>query len=992
MPPPTRPPSNRQASGGWSLESLLDAENTNGQSAALSHDELTRVIRSQLPHVERGGRRPSEHHEMDSLSEDVRLLGSLLGLVIREHSGVEFYRSVEELRQVAKLARLEPGGPNWRALADIINHALEGKTAEQSLAWLADWASAFQIFLALCKLAEVVHHQRRVRPLDRSLDELSSHADSQGLDAVSSPGIRLVATAHPTKILRHRILAHQTEIYELLKQLRDPSTTTVLQQVELLQRLAEKIEVLWATQVSRGEKPKPSDDIDHTITFFSRTIYETLARFHRDLERGYRYRTRRPLPDPLTPRITLGSWVGSDCANNPDTSPEVFAEALTKQHRAVLGKYAEDLLRLAPRFSHAAFRAPLSDELARSIDDDLSELTTSGAKLGPLLRHRKREPYRLKLELMAARLQETMRAPVLDSSTGRVGFVYAHVDELLKDLDLVDENLKLAGYHRSRELDLDLVRRKVCLYGFHAASMDIKELGSVILDAGCAVLEESRINTANATPTVLAELFTLELLKTDEQLIGPLFSEFDPLPGAFASRSDVRRLFSMLNIARRARATLGTDAVANLIVTQTKSHTELLAALLLLKAQGLLEPQMGSANLHVVPLFETIQDLQGAHDTMRALFSNPAYQKWCQACGQHQTVMLGYSDSSKDGGYFSSNWEIYRAQELLLRVAKDRQIELRFFHGRGGSIGRGGGPTHRAIMALPRGATRHGQDLTEQGEVLARHYAIPDEARAHFTNLITAQWKKRASDSEEEPAHFRSTAEQLASLSMESYRSLIRHPDFISYFEQITPREVELLKLGAPSEPRVMARSIEDLNSITWVFRWVQSRQMVPAWYGFGTAVEALVERSADPKATVLELKDMYQRWPFFQTVVSNCETAMRHTDLDIARYYAHSLAAGEEAAEGILRMIRHEYHTTLRELERITGHALLARQEDANLEQSIALKEPYLDPLNYIQVRLLRDYRQRLAEQAPQDELELYERAIVSSIEGIATGLGTTG
>jgi phosphoenolpyruvate carboxylase len=502
----------------------------------------------------------------------------------------------------------------------------------------------------------------------------------------------------------------------------------------------------------------------------------------------------------------------------------------------------------------------------------------------------------------------------------------------------------------------------------------------------------SRISTAGVGESVLIELFTQQILKDDPQSIAPLFSEFDPLPGEFNSRADVRRLFSMLNIARRAQVALGTEAVANLIVTQVKSCSELLAAVLLLKVQGFFDPFAGTTSLHVIPLFETIVALQGAPETMRAALANPAYQRYVEAASRKQTVMLGYSDSSKDGGYFCSNWEIYRAQELLLDVAKERSVQLRFFHGRGGSIGRGGGPTHRAIMALPAGALQHGQDLTEQGEVLARHYAIADEAVSHFTNLIVAQWTKRSAEQGVEPSHFRAHAEQLAVLSMDSYRALVRHPDFISYFEQITPREVELVKLGSPHEERKLARSVDDLNSISWVFRWVQSRQMIPAWYGFGAALEALVERSNDPKATVLELKDMYQRWPFFQSVIDNCATALRHTDLDIARYYAHSLASGAEAAEGILRMIRNEYHTTLRELERITGHGLLARAEDENLEQSISLKEPYLDPLNYIQVRLLCDYRRRLAERAPQDELELYERAIVSSIEGIATGLGTTG
>jgi phosphoenolpyruvate carboxylase len=372
-------------------------------------------------------------------------------------------------------------------------------------------------------------------------------------------------------------------------------------------------------------------------------------------------------------------------------------------------------------------------------------------------------------------------------------------------------------------------------------------------------------------------------------------------------------------------------------------------------------------------------------------FENPAYANLLNASGRHQTVMLGYSDSSKDGGYFSSNWEIYRCQMRLLELAKKYDVKLRFFHGRGGSIGRGGGPTHRAIMALPRSATQYGQSLTEQGEVLARHYAIADDARAHFTNLIGAHWDKRLSEHADEPDSWHQISSKLAELSQQSYRALIRHPDFIDYFDQVTPKEVELVKLGSRPAQRTLPRSVDDLRSIPWVFRWVQSRQMVPAWYGVGSALETLLEESQDNEATAAELRAMYERWPFFRSVVSNCETALRHTDLDIARYYVENLAT-QDSAESILASIRAEYEKTLAQLERLSGHSLLAREEDQNLEHSISLKEAYLDPLNYIQVRLLRDYRKRLDEDAPVQELELYERAIVSSIEGIATGLGTTG
>ncbi len=968
------------------------------QAKALSHERLTQAIRAQLPSVDRARRAASAPsadppNASDLLGEDVRLLGSLLGLVIREHAGDDFYRSVEELRQVAKLARQEPGGPNWKELADIIDRALQDKSAAEAVAWLGDWASAFQTFLALCKLAEGVHHQSRVRTIDRVLAEFGNEHGADRLPEVAHPGLRLVATAHPTKILRHRILSHQREIYELLKQLRDPRTETLLQQVDLLQRLAEKIEVLWATQFSRGEKPKLSDDIDHTITFFSRTIYETLAAFHRDLERSYRYRCGRSLPNPETPRVALGSWVGSDMANNPDTTPEVFTEALGKQHHAVLRRYAADLKELAPRFSHAAFRAPLSPELERSIDADMEDIATTGAELAPLLRRRKTEPYRLKLTLMARRLEATITAPLLDSSAARPTFCYHSADKLVQDIDLVDKSLERDGYHRSRGLDLEHFRRKVRLYGFHGASMDLREHSRIVTKAARAVLEESRTETQGLDDETLGRLFTDRVLDKNEQF-APLFAEFDPLPPGF-QEPEVRRLFSMLNIARRAQTTLGSDAVRNLVVTMSSDPMQLVAGLLLLKAQGLFELDESGApsrTLELVPLFETIGDLQAAPEIMAKAFQNPAYQQQLTACDRYQTVMLGYSDSSKDGGYFSSNWEIYRAQMRLLEVAKEHDVKLRFFYGRGGSIGRGGGPTHRAIMALPAGASEHEQALTEQGEVLARHYALADDAIAHFTNLIGAQWSKRLLEGRNEQPHWYEIAKRLGELSQESYRTMIHHPNFITYFEQVTPKEVELVKIGSRPQQREMPERVEDLRAIPWVFRWVQSRQMVPAWYGFGSAIEALVQSSEDPKATVLQLKEMYEHWPFFQSVVSNCETALRHTDLDIARYYVHGLASDVESAEKILKLIRNEYHTTVRELEAITGHTLLAREEDRNLEHSIGLKEPYLDPLNYIQVELLRDYRKRVAENASQELLELYERAIVSSIEGIATGLGTTG
>jgi phosphoenolpyruvate carboxylase len=968
----------------------------------LSHAEITQAIRSRLPLVgpEHGPGRRTTDASAEQVADDVRLLGSLLGLVILEHAGESFYRSVEELRQAARLARHEPGGPNWAELAHIIDRALDGKSSEQALSWLGDWAGAFHILLQLCKVVDAVHHQRRGRSLDAALFALSKNHDEASLAKVSLVGVRLVATAHPTKILRHRIIAHQGEIYGLLKQLRSPGLANPFQQIDLLQRIAEKIEVLWATQFSRGEKPKASDDIDHTLTFFSRTVYESLAEFHRELDRLYRYRTGKTLPEHRQARVTLGSWVGSDMANNQTITPEVFAEALRKQHHAVLLKYAEDLHHIAPRFSHADYRAPLAEPLRESLDRDLEEMASSGRDIGPLLRYRRREPYRLKIMLMAERLEHTLDAPVLDASSARPTFSYANVEALRADLDLLNESLAATGYHRSRLQELDLFARKLSLFGFHVASMDLRETAQIVGRAGLAVLEQLRVPTRDADATQLEEHHTREILQVGDGLIAPLFSEFDPLPEGFEQDNEVRRMFSMLNVARRAQSALGRGSVMSLVLTATETPVQVLSALLILKAQGLFSIDgRGRVDslLDIIPLFERIDDLRNGPTILRGLFANRAYRKHLGARDNQQVVMLGYSDSSKDGGYFASNWELYRAQEAILAIGNEHGIAIRFFHGRGGSIGRGGGPTQRAMMALPEGSTDHGQDITEQGEVLARHYAVPDDAMAHFANVVCSLWAKRLSEPSPTRPEWAVIADRLGQLSFERYRRLVEEPEFVRYFDDVTPREVELVKIGyrqpGEAEPK---KSVDEIRAIPWVFRWVQSRQMVPAWYGFGTAldqhVRELVGRGSTPEAAWKTVATLYVEWPFFHSMVANCETALRHTDLNISGYYARTLAADVTAALRISEMIAEEYRTTVTALARITGHALLGRPEDQHLEQSISLKEPYLDPLNYIQVRLLKDYRKRVAAGASAEEIELYERAIVSSIEGIATGLGTTG
>jgi phosphoenolpyruvate carboxylase len=435
----------------------------------------------------------------------------------------------------------------------------------------------------------------------------------------------------------------------------------------------------------------------------------------------------------------------------------------------------------------------------------------------------------------------------------------------------------------------------------------------------------------------------------------------------------------------------------------THQPADVLSALYLMKIARLFYPDVGGefhSHLNIVPLFETIESLDHATATLEALFTNPAYQVQLNCRNRQQLVLLGYSDSNKDGGFFTSNWLLYEAQERILEVGRKHNVVIRFFHGRGGSMGRGGAPAHRAIQALPAGSALHGQDLTEQGEVLSRQYNIPEIAEAHLENFYSALLQKNIGPEVLVSDHWKQAADQISNAAFASYRQLVEHPDFLAYFDAVTPREVELVKIGSRPTKRRKAQSIKDLRAIPWVFRWQQSRQMIPAWFGVGTGLKQFIEANPDKHLSLARV--MFEQWAFFANVLSNCEISLSQTDLSIARQYLN-LASDAGKATAVLTMIEAEYALTIEMITKVTQKGLLSTPEDAPLARSIALKTPYLDPLSFIQLYLLEDYRKllksRQSEPAPAQQdteleplFEAYERAIVSSIEGIAIGLGTTG
>ena len=990
------------------------------QTQPLDHLSLYQRIKATLPKVstdgeEGDGSKPGRDRQTaatttatapNMLNTDVRLLGALLGKILVEHQGEGFYIFIERMRQAAKRSRADSKQASFEAFQNLIAEQLSGHTELETIQLLERAASAFRLFLTLTGIVEGYHQATEFQTHEQGLVEAFDELIGQGasytdvMSGLEKAQVRLVATAHPTQIVRRTILNHQRAIFDLIRQLHSSKLTRVHQEI-LLDRLAERIEVLWATQFSRWSKPRPIDEVNQILAYFTQTLYDTLFRFHRKMV----HVTRLCFPDqtdlPLPPKqITLGSWVGGDMDGNPYVTPSVFAEALHAQHEGIILRYIQELHTIGEQLSHAGYQLPLNDALANSIDGDLEAMRQSSLDTRNYEILLKREPYRLKLTLIRQRLTHSLQKQLMIGLQSMPAFSYQNPAQMLADLDLIADGLAEHGYLRSARNQLQQLRQKVQLYGFHFASIDLREdtqnlnlAARVILAASSNQPASSQTNDpcTQATETLLTQEILSAKVAQPHQL--------DTIPAEWFGVSadqlaNACRIYGMLDMADKAQQNIGPDSCKYLILSMTHCPTDVLSALLIVKNMGLFYQdwhQHYHSRLQIVPLFETVADLRNAADIMQALYENEAYRIQL-ACHDHeQLIMLGYSDSNKDGGYFNSNWELYKAQKALVAVAQQYDIKVRFFHGRGGNIGRGGGPSHRAIRALPAHAVEYGQDQTEQGEVLSSYYNVSDIALTHLENLYSAVLKKHVDQDADPLAEWETAAEAIGDFALSHYQNLVHHNEgFLTYFDQATPKEVELVKIGSrPSKRRAM-KSVADLRAIPWVFRWFQSRQILPGWYGLGYALDQYVQQDAGHLDT---LKTMYQRWPFFASLLENSELALRQTDISIARYYG-SLVEDQAVSQAILSLIETEYRRTIARVTEITGSDLLCRTEDAAIKQSIELKEPYLDPLNYIQVALLERHRHYdpNSPTAHPDVRDNLDRAIVSSIEGIAAGLGTVG
>ncbi len=908
------------------------------------------------------------------LREDTRLLGRILGDVLRAQTGEEGFARIEAIRQTAirfRRAGAEDASGVRAQLGALLNDLSIGATL--------DVVRAFSYFSHLANIAEDVHQNRRRRAhalagsppqrgsLADALDRIAAHdVDGRALqDWFATALVCPVLTAHPTEVQRKSILDCEREIARLL-QWRDREVLTLEESNALETGLLRQVLALWQTAMIRLSRLAVVDEIDNGLAYYRHTFLAELPALYRGLEEGLARRFRFGAPLRVPPFFRLGSWIGGDRDGNPFVVASTLEYAVTAQATLALSHYLDQVHRLGSELS-----------LSTRLVTPTPELLALASMAGDANPHRADEPYRQALIGVYSRLAATAR-----TLTGHTPARKAHADlgpyatpqAFIADLTTIEASLATHGATPLAEGRLVPLKRAVEVFGFHLAVLDLRQNADVheavvaeLLAAAGACADYAALSEADRQTLLLSELASPRLLHSPH--LG--YSE--------RTGSELAILRAAADIHRRYSA----EALPNYVISKCQFVSDLLEVAVLLKEVGLVRGNVLAVN--IVPLFETIDDLDRCATVMRAAFALPRYRAWLEGRGGTQEVMLGYSDSNKDGGYLTANWALYRAELALVAAFREHGIHLRLFHGRGGTVGRGGGPSFDAILAQPAGSVGGGLRITEQGEIIASKYADPELGRRNLETLVAATLEAALLDHErlgERAALYFATMDELATRALRAYRSLVYEtPEFAEYFRAATPiAEIAELNLGSRPASRTASRRIEDLRAIPWVFSWGQCRLMLPGWYGFGTAVEEWL--AAHPDGAPL-LAAMHDDWPFFRSVLSNMGMVLAKTDLAIASRYAE-LHPDVRVRDEIFGRITAEHARSVAQHGAITrGAGLLG--DNPTLARSIRNRFPYLDPLNHLQVELLRRYRGGQTD-------ERTKRAIHLTINGLAAGLRNSG
>ena len=926
------------------------------------------------------------------LVEDIRLLGRILGDVIREQEGATAFDLIEEIRKLSVSFRRDEDHTADKALKKL----LKGLSGDQTVSVIR----AFTYFSHLANLAEDRHHIRR-----RAIHERAGDTQEGSIEValarlrwagitpktisqtLAKSHVSPVLTAHPTEVQRKSILDAERDIAQLLTARddikmrglacshhthggKDALTPKELNANEL--QLRARVMQLWQTRLLRNSKLTVTDEIENSLSYYESTFLREIPKLYAELEQSLGNQ-------PVHSFLRMGQWIGGDRDGNPNVSAQTLQYALRRQAEMVLRFYLTEVHFLGSELSMSAILVPLSADMQALAEHspDTNE-------------HRQDEPYRRALTGVYARLAANLKT-MTGGDAARHAVApqnpYPDAEAFLADLHTLESSLQSNHGDALTAQRLHPLIRAVEVFGFHLATVDLRQ-------------------SSDKHEEVVAELLAVARLETnysslDEQakrsLLIKLLSDTRPLRVLDAAYSDhTQGELAIFEAAKAMRQRYGHHAIRHYIISHTETVSDLLEVLLLQKEVGLMHGTLDKAARHdliVVPLFETIEDLRNAAPIMREFYALTGMAQQIQRSGGEQDIMLGYSDSNKDGGIFTSNWELYRAEialvELFDELAASHGVQLRMFHGRGGTVGRGGGPSYQAILAQPPGTVRGQIRLTEQGEVIGSKYANPEIGRRNLETLVAAtleatllQPTKSASSS------FLQTAAALSTASMAAYRALVYEtPGFTDYFFQSTPlREIAELNLGSRPASRKATQKIEDLRAIPWGFSWGQCRLTLPGWYGFGSAVHAFLQADTSPaesKKRLTLLQKMVKEWPFFRTLLSNIDMVLAKSDLALAARYAE-LVTDARLRKKIFGLIEAEWQLTVNALQMITGDKQRLTN-NAALQRSIHHRFPYIDPLHHLQVELVRRYREGQSD-------ERVRRGIHISINGIAAGLRNTG
>lgn len=923
-----------------------------------------------------------------TLRARVKLFGNILGEILEAQAGSQVLEAVETLRKGYISLRKRENSSKRRKLAKLI----EGLDAET----LIHVVRAFSIYFSLANIAEegYLHRQRRrqVRsggPLwtgsfDSVLREF--HRDGVSLDQLQGVLDRLaympVFTAHPTESKRRTILESLRRIFLISEQLNDLRLGKE-EKALVIRQLETEIQILWKTDEVRTHKPEVRDEIKNGLFYFRESLFQAIPNTYRNMEKAVRRIYGQDAEISIPNFFKFGSWIGGDRDGNPFVTPETTAMAVRLQHREILREYIRRITGLSHYLTHSSLLCEPSDTFTAGLERDEAAYPEAFSDKSERFSS---EPYRRKLYIMRHRLRENLRlveAHLAGNESDTFHGAYRTEQEFSSDLNSIYQSLLSHGDTNVANGELRDLIWLAKTFGFYLVHLDVRQ--------------ESTRHTEAVTELLANQSDAIDYNSLDEQqrlsVLADLISRTEPLNvDRTVLSAPTLQTLDVFDVMARMRREISTKAFGSYVISMTHAASHVMEVMLLARQAGLagMSGDKWFCEVGISPLFETIEDLEHIEPVMKALLDNPVYAALVKSNGNTQEVMLGYSDSCKDGGILASGWNLYNAQKQITALAAEHGVDLRLFHGRGGTIGRGGGPTHAAILSQPAG-TVHGQiKFTEQGEVLSGKYSNLETAVYELTMGVSGLLKASScliTPPEPDNEEYLEIMHELAGNGENTYRDLTDNTEgFLDYFYEATPvTEIGLLNIGSrPSHRKKGDRSKSSVRAIAWVFGWAQSRHTIPAWYGIGSSLKKWLGKD---EKRLKKLQEMYKKWPYFNALLSNTQMALFKAEMRTAAEYAE-LCEDPAVAEKVYGLIKSEYDQTTKNIFKVAQIENLV-EENPTLQLSLARRDPYLDPLNHIQITLIKRFRD---ESLSDEERDVWLEPLLRSINAIAAGMRNTG